>query len=159
MRSATPYSEQPQLRVSDADRQRVVEELRRHCAAGRLDVDEYADRIAQALGASSWEDLDRALGELPMLRIADPSSSMSSPGHRRDRRSDGPTGRGRGGRPVEEPRGWSARLASTLVVLLSVTVVLAAVILAAVVSWTWAAVLVAGWLLGLAQARVAARRR
>ena len=37
------------MRASDADRQRVVEELRRHCSAGRLDVDAFAARVEAAL--------------------------------------------------------------------------------------------------------------
>jgi len=142
------------MRVSDEQRQRVVDELRRHCAAGRLDVDEYADRIEQALGASSLEDLDRALGDLPMLRIADPTGSTAALGNGRAGRRNGSSADG----PTDTGGGWSARLAATAVVLITVMVVLAAVALVIASEWTWAVVLVAGWLLGLAQSRVAASR-
>jgi hypothetical protein len=37
--------------------------------------------------------------------------------------------------------------------------VVAAVVLALTLSWAWAAVLLLGWLLGLAQARLSGRRR
>jgi hypothetical protein len=83
-----------------------------------------------------------------MVRIADPSGRLvGSAGRALDR-----LGSGIGG-PV------TARLGATLVVLLSVVVVLAAVALIALVSWTWAAVLIAGWLVGLTQGRLARGRR
>src|SRR5262252_3018000 len=39
------------LRVGDADRQRVVDELQRHYVAGRLTSEELGERVAQALSA------------------------------------------------------------------------------------------------------------
>ena len=36
---------QPALRVSDADRHRVVTVLQEHCSQGRLTVDEFALRV------------------------------------------------------------------------------------------------------------------
>jgi len=143
------------MRVSDEERQRTIDELRRHCAAGRLDVDEYADRIEQALSATSLEDLDRARGDLPMLRIADPAGSIG-PGHSTGDRG-GPWSAASGG--LDKSGSLSGRLAATAVVLMTVIVVLAAVVLATVTHWVWAALLIAGWLLGLTQAHVAARRR
>ena len=139
------------MRVSDTERQRVIEELRRHCAAGRIDVDEYAERIERALAATTLEELDRVTGDLPMLRIADPSGSAA------DRRRDGallgmaPSGTGKRS-PVP------TRLGSSLVVGLSVAGAVAAVLLLVLGSWAWAAVLIAGWLVGLLQG-VAVRRR
>jgi hypothetical protein len=50
----------PQLRVSDRDRDGVVEELRAHAADGRLTVDELEDRVQRALRA-------RTAGELAVL--------------------------------------------------------------------------------------------
>jgi hypothetical protein len=137
------------MRVSDSERQRAIDELRRHCAAGRLDVDEYATRIEQALAATTLEDLDRVLGDLPMVRIADPTAAGEPAGQARNGRTDG--GQRAGG------HGWGGRLAASAVVVISVLVVLGAVALAAVVGWSWAALLVAGWLLGLIQARLSGR--
>jgi hypothetical protein len=49
-------------------------------------------------------------------------------------------------------------MAASAVVLASVLVVLGAVAVATVLSWWWAAFLIAGWLLGLGQARLGGRR-
>jgi hypothetical protein len=58
---------QPALRVSDAERQRVVAMLQEHCAQGRLTVDEFAERTEEALASRTRADLDRVLRELPAL--------------------------------------------------------------------------------------------
>lgn len=52
-------------RVSDADRERVVELLRDHAAAGRLEPDELEDRIGRAYAARYGSDLQAVLAELP----------------------------------------------------------------------------------------------
>jgi hypothetical protein len=57
----------PALRVSDAERQRVVVLLQEHCAQGRLTVDEFSERTGEALAARTQADLDRVLRELPDL--------------------------------------------------------------------------------------------
>ncbi len=137
------------MRASDEQRQRVIDELRRHCVAGRLDIDEYAARIEQALAATSVEDLIRVLGELPMLGIADLAGAGRVDGSHRETASTSDALAG---------GGWRARLAASAVVVVSVIVVLVAVALALALSWVWAAVLVVGWLLGLAQARLGGRR-
>ena len=58
---------QPALRVSDADRHRVVSVLQEHCSQGRLTVDEFAERTSEALASRTQVDLDRVLRELPPL--------------------------------------------------------------------------------------------
>ena len=72
------------------------------------------------------------------------------------------TFRGQGtGTPRERALFFAQALLNLLlnnVVLLTVVVVVAAVLLATLASWAWAAVLVAGWVLGLAQARLSRRR-
>lgn len=139
------------MRVSDTDRQRTIDELRRHCAAGRLDVDEYATRIERALAATTLEELDGLRADLPMLRIADPSGRP------------GPIWAGRG--PAVEPgstgRAWALgeTVSASLVVLLSVIIVVSAVVIALVAEWTWAAVLIGGWLVGVIQGRLGRRSR
>jgi hypothetical protein len=55
----------PGLRASDEDRQRVVEALERHTAAGRLTLDEFGDRVAKVFGAVTHHDLGRILEDLP----------------------------------------------------------------------------------------------
>ncbi|HLI53336.1 MAG TPA: DUF1707 domain-containing protein [Acidimicrobiales bacterium] len=132
------------MRVSDTERQRAVDELRRHCVAGRIDMEEYAARVEQALTATTLEELDRLRADLPMLRVAEPAG-----------------GRGIWARPRPQKSGERARgPAAAVSVLLLVVAVLAAVVLAVAASWTWAALLALGWLAGAAfsRARGAARR-
>ncbi|HVA73941.1 MAG TPA: DUF1707 domain-containing protein [Acidimicrobiales bacterium] len=139
------------MRISDTERQRTIDELRRHCAAGRIDVDEYAHRIETVMGASTLEDLDAVLHDLPMLRIADPSM----PG---ERSGSGSLFEPRGLAPGEEA-GGGRRLAAAVTVLLTVAIVITAAVLLAVVSWGWALVLLGGWTTGLVQGVVLRRRR
>ena len=58
---------QPALRVSDAERHRVVMMLQEHCAQGRLTVDEFSERTSEALASRTEADLGRVLRELPPL--------------------------------------------------------------------------------------------
>src|SRR5262245_33662843 len=53
------------LRVGDADRQRVVAELQRHYVEGRLNSDELAERVDTALAARTESDLAALLEDLP----------------------------------------------------------------------------------------------
>ena len=53
------------IRVGDADRERVVELLRSHAIAGRLDADELEDRLGRAYAARYGAELQAALTELP----------------------------------------------------------------------------------------------
>ena len=52
-------------RASDADRQRVVDQLRTHTADGRLTLDEFEERVGEALRAVTLDDLRHVLRELP----------------------------------------------------------------------------------------------
>ena len=140
------------MRVSDAERQRVIDELRRHCAAGRLDVDEYAARLERAMTASSLEELDSLRSDLPMLRIGEPA------GHSDPRiwaRGSVPDRLSEAKRDDGAPGGL--RLAALAVAVLSVALVLAVIVLSVAVSWTWAAVLLAGWVIGVVQGRARGR--
>jgi hypothetical protein len=58
------------LRVSDADRQAVIDELRRHTGDGRITLDEFEERVDEVLTARTRADLDAALRELPALPSA-----------------------------------------------------------------------------------------
>jgi Domain of unknown function (DUF1707) len=53
------------LRVSDADRQAVADQLSKHFADGRLDQAEFDERLSQAMGAKTYRDLDGLLTDLP----------------------------------------------------------------------------------------------
>jgi Domain of unknown function (DUF1707) len=54
-----------ETRCSDADREAVAEELRRHAVAGRLDVAELEERLGHALQARTRRQLHATLERLP----------------------------------------------------------------------------------------------
>ncbi|MDH6705247.1 hypothetical protein P3T27_001955 [Kitasatospora sp. MAA19] len=56
---------QADLRVSDADRERIAELLRDAYAEGRLDADEHAERIGAAYAAKTFGDLVPLTRDLP----------------------------------------------------------------------------------------------
>ena len=53
------------LRVSDADRQIVVDDLQRHTADGRLTLDEFEERVDEALRARTGAELRLVTRDLP----------------------------------------------------------------------------------------------
>ena len=55
----------PELRVSDAEREQVATALRQHGEAGRLDVDELADRLERAYAARTGAELAALVVDLP----------------------------------------------------------------------------------------------
>jgi hypothetical protein len=59
------------MRISDADRSEVIGILQRATAEGRLDLDELDDRVASALAARTWSDVDPLIEDLPVV-IAEP---------------------------------------------------------------------------------------
>jgi hypothetical protein len=54
-----------QMRVSDAERDRVTARLREHFAAGRLTSDELEERVTAALDAKTAGDLRQVMTDLP----------------------------------------------------------------------------------------------
>jgi hypothetical protein len=54
-----------ELRVSDGDRDHVLEELRAHAAEGRLTVEELEDRVQRALAARTAGELAALTRDLP----------------------------------------------------------------------------------------------
>ncbi len=59
------------VRVSSAERDAVVDQLKRHTADGRLTLDELSDRVEQALAATNGDELRLALRELPPVGTGD----------------------------------------------------------------------------------------
>jgi hypothetical protein len=57
----------PELRVGDADRSRVVDLLSQHYTEGRLDANELKDRIDRAMGAKTRGQLANLLTDLPPI--------------------------------------------------------------------------------------------
>jgi hypothetical protein len=62
--SRGPYSDQ-HVRVSDAERQAVVDRLAGHFGDGRLDHAEFDERVGRAMSATTRADLDGLLDDLP----------------------------------------------------------------------------------------------
>jgi Domain of unknown function (DUF1707) len=146
------------MRVSDAERQRVIDELRRHCGAGRLDVDEYAARIERALAATTLVELDELLTDLPMVRIADPVGARRVLGPGRAAGNEGSDAY-EGGGYAAKGRALSRRMATTTVALLTVIVVVSVVVTALMAQWVAVALLLVGWLIGMVQGRMGSTRR
>jgi DUF1707 SHOCT-like domain len=61
-----PERPDPDLRVSQAERDEVVTVLARHFADGRLTVEEYEERVEAALAARTGRDLEPLLEDLPV---------------------------------------------------------------------------------------------
>jgi hypothetical protein len=73
----------PRLRASDADRDRVAALLREHYAAGRLDADEFTERLGAIYAAKTMGDLDELMADLPAIdlyHLPDRSVTHSPPG-------------------------------------------------------------------------------
>ena len=62
--SQGPYSDQ-HVRVSDAERQAVVDRLAGHFGDGRLDHAEFDERVGRAMSATTRADLDGLFDDLP----------------------------------------------------------------------------------------------
>jgi Domain of unknown function (DUF1707) len=58
-------SDPSQLRVADADRERLVAELHEHTVAGRLSAEEFEERIGAAYKATTFADLAALRADLP----------------------------------------------------------------------------------------------
>lgn len=53
------------MRLSDAEREALLERLKRHTAAGALDVAELERRVELVIGAQTREEAAAALADLP----------------------------------------------------------------------------------------------
>ena len=53
------------LRASDTDRQQVIGALERHTAAGRLSLDEFAERVTRVLHSATHGELSAVTADLP----------------------------------------------------------------------------------------------
>jgi uncharacterized protein DUF1707 len=63
-----PYIERPrttELRASDSDRDAIAEILREHHLAGRLQTDEFQDRLDRCYDAKTHGQLDELVADLP----------------------------------------------------------------------------------------------
>ncbi|WP_190182620.1 DUF1707 SHOCT-like domain-containing protein [Streptomyces cirratus] len=65
----------PQLRASDADRERVVERLRDAVAEGRLDMEEFEERLDAAYKSRTYAELEPLTRDLPQAGAEAPLAS------------------------------------------------------------------------------------
>jgi hypothetical protein len=82
--------------LGEADRERLVELLREHYAAGRLELDDLRRRVGVVLGAAYADEAAAALAGLP------PVLAAGQPGAGRGRRGH----RGRHAQAAEPGPGW-----------------------------------------------------
>lgn len=59
----------PRMRASDQDRDRSAALLREHHAVGRLDPDEFNERLDKVFGAKTIGDLDELTADLPAIDL------------------------------------------------------------------------------------------
>ncbi len=76
----------PNIRASDDDRDRTAALLREHHAVGRLDPEEFNERLDKAFAAKTVGELDELLADLPAIdlyRLPDASLKRHrpTPGH------------------------------------------------------------------------------
>jgi hypothetical protein len=74
-RTPQPAVARRDMRVSDADRQSVVDELRVHYSLGRIDLAELEDRVTSALAARVRGELEPLLDDLPEVAPSAPTYS------------------------------------------------------------------------------------
>ena len=69
-------TERREMRVSDAERQAIVDRLRVAMDEGRLDLTEYDGRLGAAYSAVTYGDLDPLVADLPAAALA-PSPGLA----------------------------------------------------------------------------------
>jgi Domain of unknown function (DUF1707) len=65
------------LRASDADRDQIVDRLRKAAAEGRLAAHELEQRVTTALRAMTYGELDATVADLPGKRLTAPRSAST----------------------------------------------------------------------------------
>jgi hypothetical protein len=70
----------PDLRIGDAERDAVAARLRESYAQGRLTLDEFNERLAAALAATTERELRQITRDLPPPVSASPPLPRSAPG-------------------------------------------------------------------------------
>ena len=66
------------MRISDAERERVIAVLRGHCADGRLTLDEFAERAGVVYAAKVQADLEHVLADLPTASLPATTAGKTS---------------------------------------------------------------------------------
>jgi len=66
-RGLSPVTSRGDQRVSDAERQGVIEQLRLNTGEGRLDIEEFGERVDEALRARTGAELSHVLRNLTTI--------------------------------------------------------------------------------------------
>jgi len=74
-----PHSDQ-HMRVSDAERQAVADRLAEHFSSGRLDQEEFDERVSRAMGAKTRADLNGLFDDLPESGMPGPGQGLPETG-------------------------------------------------------------------------------
>ncbi|MDJ0379636.1 DUF1707 domain-containing protein [Streptomyces sp. G-G2] len=72
-----PEKRLPDLRASDADRERVVERLRDAVAEGRIDMDEFEERLEAAYRSRTYAELAPLTSDLPAVPGQEPAGAVA----------------------------------------------------------------------------------
>ncbi|GAA1573954.1 DUF1707 SHOCT-like domain-containing protein [Streptomyces globosus] len=72
-----PQKPLPELRASDADRDRVVERLRDALAEGRLDMEEFEERLESAYTSRTYAQLETLTRDLPAAGAAPAGTAVA----------------------------------------------------------------------------------
>jgi Flp pilus assembly protein TadB len=111
----------PTLRAADADRERVAERLRTSHAEGRIDMDEFQQRLERCYDAKTFGELGELVRDLPRQNELDARRSLGW------------------------SRPWRWRLALFAPILIALIVVSAATGHEHHVSWLWIPVVFLVW--------------
>jgi hypothetical protein len=103
---ARPDGENPDLRVSDAERDAVASELGQHFQDGRLDQAEHNERVTAAMAAKTRRDLQELLTDLPHASAGQPGWVATEPGQ-----ASAPAAMARRLAPPASTPGWPRVLA------------------------------------------------
>ncbi|CAM5630049.1 DUF1707 SHOCT-like domain-containing protein [Streptomyces avidinii] len=82
MSDERPEKPLPELRASDADRDRVAERLRDAVAEGRLDMEEFEERLEAAYTSRTYAELEPLTRDLPApagAPVDHPSAAVAEP--------------------------------------------------------------------------------
>ncbi len=64
------------MRASDADRDKVADELRIHCVEGRITLDELDIRLEGVMGSKTIRELAECVYDLPTITVAPPAGRV-----------------------------------------------------------------------------------
>ncbi|HSS09471.1 MAG TPA: DUF1707 domain-containing protein [Acidimicrobiales bacterium] len=75
----TPSYGRAEIRISDAERERVVDLLKTSCGEGRLTLDEFSERVGATYAARTAADLQLVVADLPPADLHPVPATSASP--------------------------------------------------------------------------------